>query len=137
MCLISQSCPTLCNPMDYSSPGSSIHGVSPGKNTGVGCHTLLQGIFTTQGSNPGLPYCRQTLYHLSHRGHLSYSIIYPNIVDNSPQLCRAMGRALKANSSQLDDKIDIPYINSNDIYKYLEGCIICHRASVSQFKPFL
>ena len=34
---------------------------SPGKNTGVGCHFLLQGIFLTQGSNPGLPHCRQTL----------------------------------------------------------------------------
>ena len=38
----------------------------PGKNTGVGCHSLLQGIFLTQGSNPGLPYCRQTLYLLTH-----------------------------------------------------------------------
>ena len=38
---------------------------SPGKNTGVGCHALLQGIFPTQGSNPGLPHCRQIL---SHRG---------------------------------------------------------------------
>ena len=37
-------------------------------NTGVGCHFLLQGIFPTQGSSPGLPHCRQTLYHLSHRG---------------------------------------------------------------------
>ena len=35
-----------------------------GKNTGVGCHFLLQGIFPTQGSNPCLPHCRQTLYHL-------------------------------------------------------------------------
>ena len=40
---------------------------SPGKNTGVGCHFLLQ-IFPTQGLNPGLPHCRQTLYHLSHQG---------------------------------------------------------------------
>ena len=40
-----QSCPTLCDPMDSSPPGSSVHGDSPGKNTGVGCHTLLQGIF--------------------------------------------------------------------------------------------
>ena len=40
----------------------------PGKNTEVCCHFLLQGIFLTQGSNLGLPYCRQTLYHLSHRG---------------------------------------------------------------------
>ena len=41
---------------------------SPGKNTGVGCHFLLQEIFPTQGSNPGLPHCGQTLYHLSHQG---------------------------------------------------------------------
>jgi len=43
----------------------SVHGDSPGKNTGVGCHALFQGIFPTQGSNPGLPHCRQILYHLS------------------------------------------------------------------------
>ena len=41
---------------------------SPGKNTGVGCHSLFQGIFLTQGSNPGLPHCRQILYHKSHQG---------------------------------------------------------------------
>ena len=46
-----QSCQTLCNPMDCIPPGSSLHGDSPGKNTGVGCHALLQGIFLTQGSN--------------------------------------------------------------------------------------
>ena len=40
----------------------------PGQNTGVGCHALLQGIFPTQGLNPGLPHCRQILYHLSHQG---------------------------------------------------------------------
>ena len=40
----------------------------PGMNTGVGCHFLLQGIFLTQGLNPGLPHCRQMLYHLSHQG---------------------------------------------------------------------
>ena len=42
MCLVAQSCPTLGDPMDCSPQGSSIHGYSPGKNTGVGCHTLLQ-----------------------------------------------------------------------------------------------
>ena len=46
-----QSCPTLCNPMDCSPSGSSVHGISPGKNTGVGCHFLLQGIFPTQELN--------------------------------------------------------------------------------------
>ena len=43
---------------------------SPGKNTGVGCHALLQGIFPTQGSNLGLLHCRQILYHLSYREDL-------------------------------------------------------------------
>ena len=42
LCLVAQSCPTLCNPMDYSPPGSSVQGDSPGKNTGMGCHALLQ-----------------------------------------------------------------------------------------------
>ena len=41
---------------------------SPGQNTGVGSLSLLQGIFPTQGSNPGLPHCRQVLYQLSHKG---------------------------------------------------------------------
>ena len=44
----------FCDPMDYSLPGSSVHGVFPGKKTGVGSHSLLQGIFPTQGSNPHL-----------------------------------------------------------------------------------
>ena len=47
--------------MDYSPPGSSVHGDSPGKNTGVGCYALLQGIFPSQGLNPGLLHCRQIL----------------------------------------------------------------------------
>ena len=45
---------------------------SPGKNTGVDCHSLLQRIFPTQGSNPGLPHCRQILYHLSNRDILYF-----------------------------------------------------------------
>ena len=67
LCLVAQSCPTLCNPMDCSLPGSSVHGDSPGKNIRVGCHALLQGIFPTQGSNPGLPHYRCYFYHLSHQ----------------------------------------------------------------------
>ena len=49
-----QSCPTLCNPLDYSPPGFSVHGFSRQEYTKVGCHALLQGIFLTQGSNPPL-----------------------------------------------------------------------------------
>ena len=60
--LVTQSCSTLCDPMDYSPPGSSVHGDSPGKSTGLDCHALLQGIFPTQGLNLGLWHCRQILY---------------------------------------------------------------------------
>ena len=68
LCLVTQLCPTLCDPIDWSLQGSSVLGDSPGKNTGVGCHALLQGIFPTQGWNLGLPYCWQILYCLSHQG---------------------------------------------------------------------
>ena len=129
-CLVSKSCLTLCNPMDYSLSDFSVHGISqarilewvaisfsrgsfqlrnrtgvsciagrfftdwaireaqshsvvshslwprglyspwnsPGQNTGKGSLSLLQGIFPTQGSNPGLPHCRWILYQLSHQG---------------------------------------------------------------------
>ena len=77
LCLFTQSCPILCDPMDCSPPVSSVHGDSPGKNTGVGCHAQLHGILSTQGLNPGLPNCSQILYCLSRKtmitgmGHLS------------------------------------------------------------------
>ena len=66
-----QLCPTLCDAMDCRllCPWDS-----PGKNTGVGCHAVLQGIFPTQGSNPQLLqllHCRQILYPLSHLGSLA------------------------------------------------------------------
>ena len=57
MCLrakLLQSCPTLCNPMDCGPWGSSVHGILQAKKTGMGCHSLLQGIFPIQGSNPCL-----------------------------------------------------------------------------------
>ena len=61
---VTQLCPTLCDPIDCTySPWNS-----PGQNTGVGSLCLLQGIFPTQGSNPGLPHCRRILYQLSHKG---------------------------------------------------------------------
>ena len=69
----------LCDPIRYSPPGSSVHGILQArilewkkKNTGVGCHSLLQGLFLTQGSNPGLLHCKQILYCLSHQGSPPY-----------------------------------------------------------------
>ena len=66
--------------MDCSPPGSSVH--SPGKNTGVGRHALLQKIFPTQGLNLGLLHCKQILYHLSYRG-VPISI-YPSLFSLCP-----------------------------------------------------
>ena len=64
--LVAHSCLLLCDPTDYSAPRLLCPWNSTGKNTGVGSHSLLQGIFPTQGSNPGLLQCRQILHHLSH-----------------------------------------------------------------------
>ena len=72
LCWLTQSCPILWDPIDCSLPGSSVRGDSQGKNPGVGCHALLQGIFPTQGSNPGLLNYRQILYCLSHPGSQEY-----------------------------------------------------------------
>ena len=68
LCPITQSCPTLCDPMDCNLPGCSVHWDPPGKNTLVGYHPLLQGTFQTQGLNLGLLHCSWILYHLSHQG---------------------------------------------------------------------
>ena len=68
LCLIAQSCLTVCDSTYYSPPGSSVHRDSPGKNTGVSCQALLQGIFPTQEFNQGLLPCRWILYQLSYLG---------------------------------------------------------------------
>ena len=81
LCLVAQLCPTLCDPINCSPPGSSVHGNSPGKNTGVGCHALLQGIFPTQGSNVGLLHCRQILYQLSYQGSLRDALLTSKVFD--------------------------------------------------------
>ena len=66
---VTQSCPTLCSP--WTVAHQVILQKSPGKNTGVGSHSHLQGIFLIQESNPGLLHYRQILYHLSHQGSRS------------------------------------------------------------------
>ena len=78
---VTQLCLTLCDLMDCSLPGFSVHGDSPGENTGVGCLSLLQRIFLTQRVNLGLLYCRPILYHLSQRitRESGYYLYYPKI----------------------------------------------------------
>ena len=78
---VPQLCLTLCDCMDC--PWNS-----PGKNTGVGHHSILQRIFPTQGLNPGFLHCRQILYHLNHQGT---PLFWYNIIIilgiNIPTLC--------------------------------------------------
>ena len=64
-CLLTKSCLTLCDSMECSLPRFLCPWDFPGKNTGVGCHFLLQGIFPTYGLNPGLLHCRQIIYRWS------------------------------------------------------------------------
>ena len=64
LCWVAQLCPTLCDAMDYIACQPPLSMGIPDKNTGVGCHSLLQGIFPAQGSNPGLRHCRWILYCL-------------------------------------------------------------------------
>ena len=80
LCLVTQLCPTLCDPMDGSPPGFSVHGDSPGKNTGEGCHALLEGIFLTQELNWGLLHCRWILYQQSYQGSPCSRCNYYNIL---------------------------------------------------------
>ena len=81
LCFVAQSCPSLCDPMDCSPTGTSVHGDSPSHSTGVGCHAFLQGIFLTQESNWGLLHGSRMLYWLSYQG----SPYNPRITTKSPE----------------------------------------------------
>ena len=74
---------------------------SPGQNTGLGSHSLLQGIFPNQGSNPGLPHCRWILYQLSHEGGPRILEWIPSPVDLPNSGIEPGSPALQADSLQL------------------------------------
>ena len=65
---ITQTCPTLSDPMDCSLPGSSVHGILQARILEWVAIPFSRGSFPTQGSNPGLLHCRQILYQLSYKG---------------------------------------------------------------------
>ena len=78
VCVCTQLCPILCDPMDFSPLGLCPWNF-PSRNTGMGCHFLLQGIFPTQGSNPrllNLLHCRQILSPLGHLGNAVETLIH-------------------------------------------------------------
>ena len=65
---VAQSCPTLCDPVDCSLPGSSIHGILQARILEWVAISFSRGMFPTQGSNPGLLHCRQISYRLNYKG---------------------------------------------------------------------
>ena len=73
--LVVQLCLTLFDPRDCSLPGSSVHGIFQARTLKWVAISFSRGIFQTQGSNQGLQYCRQILYHLSHQGSPIYLVI--------------------------------------------------------------
>jgi len=87
--------------MNCSPPGSSVHGDSPGKNTGVGCHAVLQGIFPTLGLNLGLDHCKQILYNLNQQG--------------SPRILEWVAYPLSRGSSQPRNQIGVSCITGRFI----------------------
>ena len=68
--LVTQSCPTLCNPKNCSPPGSSVHGILQARILEWVAISFSRGSSPRQGWNLGLPHCRQILNHLNHQGSL-------------------------------------------------------------------
>ena len=130
MCLVAQLCPTLCDPMDCSLPGSSVHGDFPDRI--LEWVPSSRGIFPTQGSNSGLLHCRRILYSLSHQRNprilewVAYSfsgdLPNPGIESGSP--------ALQADS--------LPAKLPGKTYKHstLGVCFLCSNISVSSSGPY-
>ena len=91
-CLVTRSCLTLCDSIDCSPQGFSVHEDSPGKNTGVGCHALLQGIFPTQELNQGPLLCRQIRYQLSYQKESEVAQLGLTLCD--PMDCSLLGSSV-------------------------------------------
>ena len=91
VCSVAQSGLTFWDPVDCSLPGFSVHGIFPGKNTRVVCHSLLQGISLIKGSNLGLLLGRWILYHWA-----TWEALYMNmkvkvlVAQSCPTLCNPM-----------------------------------------------
>ena len=74
---VAQLCPTLCDPMDCSLPGSSVHGILQARILEWVAISFSRGSSQPRESNPGLPHRRQMLYPLSHQGSSKYLLLVP------------------------------------------------------------
>ena len=137
---ISQSCLTLLQPQELYPTRLLCPLGSPGKSTGAGSHAVLQGIFPTQGSNPGLLHCRWTFYHLSHQisvqfNHLVVSdSLQPHGLQHTGPPCPSPTPRAYSNSCPLSQRCH-PTISSSVIHFF--SCLQSFPASgyfqISQF----
>ena len=111
--------------MDCSLPGSSVYGDSPGKNTGVGCYSLLQGIFPTQGSNPSLAHCRQFFYCLSHQGSPFHYISSVQLLSHVWLFSTLWTTACQASLS-ITNSWSLPKLMSIESVMPSKHLILCH-----------
>ena len=117
------SCLTLCNPMDCSPPGSSVHGDSPGKKTGVGCHALLQGIFPTQGLNLHLLcvlHWQVGLLPLMSPGKLLLIVRFSSVAQSCPTLCNLVNCSMPG----LPVHHQLPEFTQTHIHRVGEAMVI-------------
>ena len=115
--------------MDCSPPGTFVHGDSPGRNTGVGCHAFLQGIIPTQGSNLGVLHCRWILYRLSRQGSPLH--LHTLICSFYACLCVGRGRVMKTQWKMLPRSL-LDWINLN-LIQNCEKSYILYQVSPENF----
>ena len=122
-----QLCPTLCKPTDYSLPGSSVHGNPPDKNTGVGCHALLQGVFLTDIEPP-------SLISLALAGRFSTtSATWEASLDHTKRACMlqknrhvaCMGRQIWVSNCTCISQVPCPDLQSPSFTDHILGTVIC------------
>ena len=122
--LVAQSCLTLCDSMDCSPRGSPVPGDSPGKNTGVGRHSLLQGIFPTQGLNLGLLHCRWIFFHhLSHQGR-EWLVCGKSVVNTALPPGRAAPQLQQTHAMETSGSNDPDLYNFQVILKNVKHLIL-------------
>ena len=95
---------------------------SPGQNTGVGSLSLLQGIFPTQGSKPGLPHCRWILYQLSHKG--------------SPRILECVAYPFSSRSSQPRNRTGVPALQADSLPTELSVSIVPSLREIHSERPY-
>ena len=108
--------PDPCDPMDCSPPGSSVHVIFLGKNTGVGCNFFFQGIFPTQGSNPYRLRCSLCVFNFLNLRSAERLTWLPLL----PPLLQALRRA-KSHSDP-----DVPVPLNWQILNNLTGCLLTY-----------